>query len=115
VEGVHEVVLAGEATLDRLLELLRSVDALAAGEPTMRVLVDESALTPGGLDVDSLRRIAAEWQVLRHVGRVRIAVVAPSDVVFGLNRQTIALADAGAVKQVFRTRGEAEAWLDDRG
>jgi hypothetical protein len=94
-----------------VVSLLGQLDDLAAGEPGLRVLVDQSDLNPGTVDLDGLRAIGDAWRSLRHIGGSRIAVVAPSEVVFGMNRQAIAFADASAAKSVFRTRAEAEAWL----
>ncbi len=111
VEGVYEVKFGGDATLERVLVLLREFDERARESPGLRAILDESDLRVSQLRAGDVRRIIDAFRLARHIRSARVAIVAPTPVVYGLNRMAMAFADADDVFCVFRAREEAEAWL----
>ena len=109
--GVYEVEFGGEATLEGMLVLLRELDDRAKERPGLRAILDESNLRVSQLRVGDVRQIIDAFRLARHIRSARVAIVAPSPVVYGMNRMAMAFADANDVFCVFRTRKEAEAWL----
>ena len=107
---MHEVVVDGDASVDGVAALLRRLEAIAEADPELRFLLDETGSRAFSIGPREMREIAAVWRANTHLPRARVAVLAPSPVIFGLNRMAISLADADNVR-VFRTRAEAEAWL----
>ena len=110
MEWVHEVLVEGDASVAGVAGLLRRLDAVAARAPGTRFLLDETGFRALSIGPREMREIAATWRATVHLPQARVAVVAPSPLVYGLNRMAISLADADNVA-VFRTREEAEAWL----
>jgi hypothetical protein len=81
-------------------------------DPTWPALVDASALNPAGLTTNALRARAAEIRP----SPVRVAIVAPADVVFGLARMYQMMSEGrGNHIEVFRGMDEALAWLASGG
>ena len=107
---MHEVVVDGDASIGGVAALLRRLEAVAEGAPDTRFLLDETGFRAFAIGPREMREIAAAWRANTHLPRARVAVLAPSPVIYGLNRMAISLGDAENVR-VFRTRAEAEAWL----
>jgi hypothetical protein len=93
--------------LDELAEL-----AAAALPARLNVLVDETDASPGLLGPSEVRRWIDRWK-RAELMQGRLAVIAPSMVMFGLNRmaQGIAGADAEHHLAVFKNRDDAMGWL----
>jgi len=102
------VTLAGlvtESDLERLTEQVRNDPSL---DPTWAALVDASTLNPAGLTSETLRSRAG----IPRPRPVPIAIVAPTDVVFGLARMFQMMSEGqGNRIEVFRYTGDALAWL----
>jgi hypothetical protein len=102
------VVLAGVVTdrdLDRLSEEVRNDPSV---DPAWPVLVDASTLNPSGITAETLRARAS----VPRPNPVDVAIVAPTDVVFGLARMFQMVSEGrGNHIEVFRYPGEALAWL----
>ncbi len=77
------------------------------------VMYDSSQITDPPSAAD-LRRVASHATLVANkIGkRGPVAMFAPQDVVYGTARMYESVADDRVVWRVFRTRGEAEAWLD---
>jgi len=103
----------GAITSDDLIRYLTAVKQDRRLRPGYLSLFDLGEALPGDLAGDAVRRAA---EVARRfderTGPVRVAVVAPSDVAFGMARMYGALVD-GLQREVrvFREAREAEAWL----
>jgi hypothetical protein len=93
--------------LDELAEM-----ATAALPARLNVLVDETDASPGLLGPREIRSWIERWK-RAELMEGRLAVVAPSMVMFGLNRmaQGLAGSDADQHLAVFRTRDDAMLWL----
>jgi len=114
-EGVRYSVMSGDITGADLLEAYRpAVDALA-GDGALKGLVDMRAVRT--IDVTS----AAIWELTQLLRRAdgaaaprRVAIVAPSDLSFGMARMFEALAATTGVTTVYhvvRDITEARVWL----
>lgn len=110
-----EVTLSGRLGYDSIAGMLTELDALAnaALPATLTVLVDETEASPGLLNPLDIRRWIDNWKQAAALKQGRIAVVAPTLVMFGLNRmaQGVAGSEADEHLAVFRDRAAAEAWL----
>jgi hypothetical protein len=79
-----------------------------AFDPSFSVLADASALNPAALSGQMVRARAAAPPP----GRMRVAIVAPADAVFGIARMYQMMAEGnGNPVGVFRTNEEAMGWL----
>jgi hypothetical protein len=110
---VH-VALRGRPHLEMVVSMFHELEQLTTKDAELLVLIDESqmkaaVLRPGELRamIDALRASLG----LRH--RSRIAIYAPSNLVYGLNR--MAQGFAGEVWEgrlaVFRSEEAAKGWL----
>lgn len=112
---VHEVIgeLTGSALHDAGV-------ALYALNPVPRYsLWDLSRASVSGFDLDLIRSVQPRL-VRKVTGREggKTAVIAPSDVTFGVMRQYLAAAGASELpfeQQVFRSRDQALSWLGLEG
>jgi hypothetical protein len=113
-DDLVEVTLAGRLGYETIAAMLEELDALAIARlpAYLKVLVDETDASPGLLGLLEIRRWIDRWKrgAVKHG---RIAVVAPSLVMFGLNRmaQGVAGADSDEHLAVFRDRDAALTWL----
>jgi hypothetical protein len=103
-------LVIGRVTVE---ETVRLTDALLADpefEKTADLLVDASRGRPS-LSYAEMKTTATRWAAL--AGRVRrIAIAAPSEVIYGLARAFQYFAErAGLTCKVFRSLAEARAWL----
>ena len=105
---------SGDLGDDELLDYMQRLDADESIRPTARSLVDFSSLDScevGSETVRAAARIAEEWYT--PAKSYRVAVVAPSDVAYGLARMYATLADGNAsAVRTFRTREDALRWLE---
>jgi hypothetical protein len=110
-----EVTLSGRLGYDTIAAMLTELDALAnAALPvTLAVLVDETDASPGLLNPLDIRRWIDNWKLATALKAGRIAVVAPTLVMFGLNRMAQGLAGGESDEHlaVFRDRDAAVQWL----
>jgi hypothetical protein len=81
----------------------------------LRVLIDETDLRAGLVSFADIRRIVTARQRALALRTARIAVLAPSTVIYGLNRVVHRLGGADAEDRigVFKVRADAVAWLAD--
>jgi hypothetical protein len=117
-DGHHaEVMLSGKLGYDTIAAMLTELDALAnAALPgALTVLIDETEASPGLLNPLDIRRWIDNWKQARALKQGRIAVVAPTLVMFGLNRmaQGVAGAESDEHLAVFRDREAAMRWLHE--
>jgi hypothetical protein len=100
----------GRVSLTDTVELTANLLANPAFEATADLLVDASRGRPS-LSYAEMRTTATRWATL--VGRLRrIAIVAPSDVIYALARAFQMFAErAGLTCEVFRNMAEARTWL----
>lgn len=114
-ERVRYTVISGDVTGAELVEAFGRAAAAPEYDPSVNGLVDMRGVER--LDVAS----SAIWdlaQLLRRAERGvtsrRVAIVAPSDFVFGMARMFEALAATSGAKttyHIFRDMAEARAWL----
>ena len=104
------VVVVDRVSLEETVQLTDALLADPGFEATADLLVDASRGRPS-LSYAEIRTTARRWATL--IGRVRrIAIAAPSDVIYGLARAFQYFAEcAGLTCKVFRTMAEARAWL----
>jgi hypothetical protein len=82
-----DVVLRGRPALETFVALFAELEQLTTTDGELLVLIDESEIDAGLLGSPELRAMMAAWEGsdgLRE--RSRIAIYAPSDLVYGLNR-----------------------------
>ena len=92
--------------------------SLQPAEPFSKIkywLYDFSKTSEVEASSDDMRMIAEQDMIMSKINtNVVGAVVAPHDIVFGFARMWEVFAtDTGWIKRVFRTRSEAEAWIQD--
>lgn len=107
------VAFHGAVTAGDVLQLLDR--QASTGAWSYAVLYDERDARVE-LSADEIRRIAAHAAALSrtHGPRGRVAIVAATDVDYGVNRMVSAYADlADYTLEVFRTVNEALAWLGE--
>jgi hypothetical protein len=112
-----EVVLSGRLNYETIAGMLAELAelAVAALPARLNVLVDETDATPGLLGPREIRNWIEGWK-RAELMRGRLAVVAPTLVMFGLNRMAHGFAgdDAEGHLAVFRNRDAAMSWLLSR-
>ena len=110
-DGLILVTLSGRAQADTIVKLLNELNALAQGDPALRVLIDETNLGAGFVGPSDIGRIAKSWREAAALRTVRIAAFASNPVIYGLNRMFQGLADGAERVSVFNDRARARAWL----
>lgn len=106
------ITLAGVVTGAELDEVRTQIREDPAFDPSFSVLVDASELNPAALTGQVVRARAAAPPP----GRMRVAVVAPADAVFGIARMYQMMVEgSGKPVGVFRSTDEAMAWLASPG
>jgi hypothetical protein len=110
--NVVKVIVTDVVTLQHCIH---SVDDFLAGRklpPGMQLLIDATNLTPA-FSFDDLRDLAWHSKRLVEHGLDNIAIIATSDLVFGLARTFSAYADSQGFKVfAFRTQEKAAKWLE---
>lgn len=97
-----------------VISMFEELELLATTDAELLVLLDEREMTAALLGRSELRPMMEALKAskgLRH--RSRIAVYAPSPLVYGLNRMAQAFAgkESDSRLEVFRTFDAARAWL----
>jgi hypothetical protein len=96
-----------------LLDLTSRLLADPAFDPTFRGLTDLSDVTEVRVETPAMVESAS---TPTYIPGTRRAVVAPSDVAFGMARMFASYAErSGQEVRVFRAMREAEAWLEGAG
>lgn len=112
--GVIISVVEGDVSAEDVLSAMDEVQAHADFRPSMNVLWDLTDADFIGGKTDQLRSVVdgiANRRDKRGTG-YRVAIVAPSDVAFGVSRQYEAFADRLPFSlRVFREKDEAWQWL----
>jgi hypothetical protein len=112
-----EVVLSGRLNYETIIGMLDELSVLAAAaQPErLKVLVDETDASPGLLGPSEIRSWIARWK-RAELMQGRLSVIAPSPVMFGLNRMAQAISGAEMENHlgVFRNRDAAMRWLLDQ-
>ncbi len=112
--GVIISVIEGDASGEDVLSAMDEVQTHANYRPNMSALWDLTGANLVGGKTDQLRSVVdgiAKRRDKRGVG-YRVAIVAPSDVAFGISRQYEAYADRLPFSlRVFRDREEGWRWL----
>ena len=106
-DDIVTVTLSRAASFETIAGPLRELEALRP----RRVLMDESGLRPGLVSPSHIQQIAKLWRNAAALRGARIAVFAPSPVIYGLNRMFQAWAGEEVRVAVFTGRGDATAWL----
>ena len=110
--AVHVETPIGLATLESLTALVDRLDVVAAADPDLLVIVDQTDFDYSTMDRALVQQVAGYWEMTAHARHLRrIAIVAPDSTAFGLTRMGVSYAEANETAHVFRTRSEAEAWL----
>jgi hypothetical protein len=109
-----DVALRGRPALETFVALFAELEQLTPTDGELRVLIDESEIDAGLLGSPEIRAMMAAWEGsdgLRE--RSRIAIYAPSDLVYGLSRMAQAYGGTAADERlaVFRTKDAARDWL----
>jgi len=110
----HEVICRGTAVAADFTALIEALAVLAAQDPRGRVLVDETAVDMAPLSTADAEALARFCGGLREdFGDSRCAIVAPGDLVYGMNRMwSVHVSELWNVTfELFRDRGSALRWL----
>ncbi len=114
-DGLVMVSLSGRldyGTIDALLVELEGM-ATAALPGELKILIDETDARAGLLGAAEIGKWINRWRGATALKQGKIAVIAPSLVMFGLNRMAAGVAgsDSEGHLDVFRTREGALEWL----
>ena len=116
-EGVEiaSVRLSGAATYEGISSLLLDLERIAA-RGVRHFLIDESGVTAGLITPAEIRRVTSMFQESRALATARIAVIAPSPVIYGLNRMVHGFASEAVAERIAicRITGEGVCWLLER-
>ena len=114
-QGLTMVTLSGRAEAEAILRLLDELRALAEGDASLRVLIDENGLAPGFVGPTDIQKIVTAWRRATSFRTTRVAVVASNLAIYGLNRmfQGLAGRDAEGRVRIFTDKGPATTWLLD--
>src|SRR5204863_3473788 len=96
------------------ISMFNALDRLTTGDAELLVLIDESDMKAALLKPNELRAMMDALKAsgrLRH--RSRIAIHAPSNLVYGVNRMAQAFAgeESHGRLEVFRSEEDAKLWL----
>lgn len=111
VAHLVRVEMTGEVTLEEILAYRRSLETAPGYDARLPRLIDARGVTeaPG---TNTIRAVALRNQGDRGVRHGRRAIVATSDVAYGMFRMLEIMSRPGGVEYgTFRTMAEAEAWL----
>ena len=114
-DGFFDVKTYGDAELKVFFDFIKELIEHKKWKPGSRVLLDHS-------EIDASNTTAADIKVLSErlismknkIKNVKIAIVAPNDLQFGMARMTNAYTSGNwsANEGIFRSRDEAIAWLN---
>jgi hypothetical protein len=102
---------SGTLTPDDLISLWHDLET--DGRITFwHAIFDMTDVTDIAMDADYLRNLARQRPNFPFITRdEKVAIVAPSDVAFGMGRMFSQLTDSDDTMRVFRRLEDAEAWL----
>ena len=104
-----ELKVNGELSLPFLWKVMAAVEATPGTDPTYDLLFDGSGLDVEHADVEEISRFEGKVPTRRS----RLAIVAPSDLQFGVGKMYEAWSQQMASRemQIFRDVDQARAWL----
>jgi hypothetical protein len=108
------VTLRGRPRVGIVRSMFRDLERLTTEDGELLVLIDESEMLARLLQPSELREMIDLLKGSKGLRqRSRIAIYAPSPVVYGMNRMAQAFAGQASEGrlEVFRTADDAEAWL----
>lgn len=99
---------------DLVASKLEIMEAATRGMPISYGFVDLSNIDRFSVDKDDIQDTAlADEKIAKIVGKIKVAILAPTDIAFGMARMWQAYVDQiGWETYVFRDRTTAEAWLE---
>jgi hypothetical protein len=109
-----EVVIRGRPRLEMVVAMFRDLEELTGHDAELLVLIDESEMKAALLGPHELRAMMDALKASAGLRRrSRIAIYAPSNLVYGLNRMAQAFAGEASEGrlEVFRTEDAAKRWL----
>jgi hypothetical protein len=107
------VRLTGRAEPASVHALLAELQDLAQQHGALRLLIDETDLTPGLIGFSEIHDLVNDWRRATALKASRIAIVAANPIVRGLNQvfRTLANLERGDSMNAFSKRADAVAWL----
>jgi hypothetical protein len=114
-ERLRVVSLEGSLSDPDLYEAFSALWLAPDYDPGLDELVDLTGVTGVGVTAAGLRRLADTSEALhRGTPAVRVAIVAPDNLLYGLSRMYEGFASASPSEhRVFRSFGDARAWLKE--
>jgi hypothetical protein len=111
--AILETRLEGRVTDDELLDYYEATFADISANWTGHELVDGSDVTDFAITIEGYRRLVSRLAPhLPDLAGSRVAMVAPSDAVYGMFRMwEMHRSDLDYEVRVFRNRPDAESWL----
>ena len=106
------VKLSGQPHPAAVVEMLNTLGTLTAGDASLRVLIDETELSPSFVGPGDINRFVKAWKRATALRATKLAVFTANLAMYGLNRMFQLLADAEGRVQVFHDRAQAVAWLN---
>jgi hypothetical protein len=113
-DGYVEVALRGRPRLELVVAMFGELERLTTAGGELLVLIDESQINVAPLRPTELRAMIDAWKESEGLRRrSRIAIYAPSNVSYGVNRMAQAFAGEASEGRlhVFRTKQAALDWL----
>jgi len=112
-DGYVHVALRGRPRLKMVLSMFGELEKLTTNDAELLVLIDESEMKAALLSPGELRAMIDGLKASPGLSRSRIAIYAPSPLVYGLNRMAQAFAGERWEHRLkaFRSEDEAERWL----
>jgi hypothetical protein len=110
---ITTVRMSGHAERPNIIALLTELQGLARLRGSLRVLIDETDMTPGLMGFNDIHDIVSDWRSSAGLGSSRIAVIAVNPFVRGLNQmfRIAANLEGRASVNAFSKRSDAVAWL----
>ena len=105
---------SGVMTVAQLLEVVASLRDHQSGKPLNGILFDQSGVTDVDVTSADIQSLAEVTRGMEQAQGLRMASVAPKDVVFGMSRMYEFVRDDGDNVRSFRDRDSALLWLEDR-
>ncbi len=105
----------GTVTLDEVLQLVENLSVAGTDIRGRNGIIDASRATGTTLTFDSVRRVSDQVTRVEEIFRgTRWAIVATSDVMFGIARiyETLRMGKSFEVR-AFRSRRDAELWINE--
>jgi hypothetical protein len=110
--GLVVIVFSGDVSVDDLVDLAHELDAIDAVTPGLPRFADTTPATGARFTFEDVARLTEDRRSGRRPESVQIAILARSDVAFGLARMYQSmLGHPQITMEVFRDRAAAMAWL----